>query len=114
MHLQQGIPQLYHDQMNVLGEHLWELWHDPEWNEALEEALACLEVMRKDTYNELSQSERELLHRALKTVTVKKQRKLTRKLLQQRPDWKEWEESEFKQLDQYHDQDTFREPEPRP
>ena len=34
--------------------------------------------------------------------------------MQQRPDWKEWEESEFKQLDQYHDQDTFGEPEPRP
>ena len=114
IHPQQGVPQLYHDQMNVLGEHLWELRHDPKWNEALEEALPCLEVMKKDTYHELSQSEKELLHRTLKTASVKKQRKLTRKLLQQRPDWKEWEESEFKQLDQYHDQETFGEPEPQP
>ena len=46
--------------------------------------------------------------------SVKKQWKLTRKLLQQRPDWNDWQESEYKQLDQYKDQDTFGEPEPRP
>ena len=43
--------------------------------------------------------------------SVKKQRKLTWKLLQQQPDWNDWQESEYKQLDQFKDQDTFGEPE---
>ena len=46
--------------------------------------------------------------------SVKKQRKLTQKLLQQQPDWNDWQESKYKQLDQYKDQNTFGEPEPRP
>ena len=73
MHLQHGVPQLYNDQMNAFGEHLCKLRYDPEWNEALEEALLCLEVMKKDTYNELSKAE---LHKTLKTASLRKQRKL--------------------------------------
>ena len=37
MHPQEGIPQLYHDQLNILGNHLWQLCYDPEWNTAVEE-----------------------------------------------------------------------------
>ena len=114
MHSQLGIPQLYQDQLNIIGEHLWDLRHDPEWQEAIEEALPCLEVMKADTYSDLSEEDKTALHKALQAKSVKKQRKLTRKLLKQRDDWHDWQESEYKQLDQYRDQDTFGEPEPRP
>ena len=114
MHPQMGIPQLYQDQLNVIGEHLWELRHDPEWHHQIEEAIPCLEVMKKDTYQDLSEEDKQALQKALLASSVKKQRKLTRRLLQQRPDWHDWQESEYKQLDQYSDQDTFGEPEPRP
>ena len=36
--------------------------------------------------------------------------KLTRKKLQQQPDWDEWNKSEFMQLDQYAAQNMFSEP----
>ena len=53
MHPQMGIPQFYQDQLNVIAEHLWDLRHDPEWQHEIEEALPCLEVMKKDTYQYL-------------------------------------------------------------
>ena len=114
MYPQLGIPQLYMDQLNIIGEHLWELRHDPEWQSDVEEALLCLEVMKKDTYQELSEEDKTTLHKVLQATSVKKQRKLTRWLLQQRQDWHNWKESKFKQLDQYKDQDTFGEPQPKP
>ena len=43
--------------------------------------------------------------------SVKKQWKLIWKLLQQYLDWDDWQESEFKQLDQYSDQNALGEPE---
>ena len=112
MHPRLGIPQLYTDQLNIIGEHLWD-HNDPEWQSDVQEALPCLEVMKKDTYQELSEEDKTALHKALQATSVKKQCKLTRWLLQQRPDWHDWKESEFKQLDQYKDQDTFGEPQPK-
>ena len=112
MHPQMGIPQLYQDQLNIIAEYLWELQHDPEWHHKIEEALPCLEVMKKDTYQDLSDEDKQALQKALMASLVKKQQKLTRKLLQQQLDWNNWQESKYKQLDQYKDQDTFGEPEP--
>ena len=121
MHPQLGIPQLYHDQLNIIGEHLWQLKNDPEWREDVEEALPILEVMKKDTLSELSSEDKAALENLIfkanavqKPISLKQQKKLTRRILKQLPDWDEWKQSEFKQLDQYHDQDTFGEPEPRP
>ena len=87
---------------------------NPEWHHETEEAIPCLEVMKKDTYQDLSEVDKQALQKALLASSVKKQRKVTHKLLQQRPDWHDWQESEYKQLDQYSDQDTFGKPEPRP
>ena len=113
MHPQMGIPQLYQDQLNIIGEHLWELRHDPEWHQEIEEAILCLELMKQNTYQDLSEEDKSALQKALMASSVKKQRKLTRKLLQQCQDWHDWhdwQELDFKQLDQYSDQDTFGEP----
>jgi len=127
MHSQHGIPQLYHDQLNVIGEHLWHLKHDPEFLEDAEEFLPLLEVLRTDPHL-VSKEEQTRLFKALKfseeeraefsnlfrVYSVKKQRKLTRELLKRREDWIDWETSEDKQLQQYFDQDTFGEPQGRP
>jgi hypothetical protein len=40
MHTQLGIPQLYHDQMNIIAEHLWDIAHDPKWSAKMKEELA--------------------------------------------------------------------------
>ncbi|GFH58496.1 hypothetical protein CTEN210_14972 [Chaetoceros tenuissimus] len=45
---------------------------------------------------------------------LKKQRKLTRKVLQELDTWEEWEAQEFKQLDDYDAQDTFGPPQDPP
>lgn len=42
--------------------------------------------------------------------SLKKQQKLTSQYLMKSSEWKEWEECEFKQLDDYQAQDTFEEP----
>jgi dUTP pyrophosphatase len=40
MHPQLGVPQLYHDQMNIIGEHLWDIAHDPLVQSKIREELA--------------------------------------------------------------------------
>ena len=84
MHPQLGVPQLYHDQLNVIGEHLWDLRYDPEWRKDIEEALPALEVITHDTYSELSSTNREELQSLFlraaavkKQTSLKQQRKLT-------------------------------------
>ena len=73
MHPQLGIPQLYHDQLNVIGEHLWQLKNDPEWHEDVEEAQPILEVMKNDTLSELSSEDKAALENLIfKARAVKK------------------------------------------
>ena len=61
MHPQLGVLQLYHDQLNVIGEQLWDLRYNPEWQKDIEEALPVLEVIQEDTYSELSNADKEEL-----------------------------------------------------
>ena len=39
IHPQLGTPQLYHDQMNIIAEHLWEISNNPEWNKEVDEQI---------------------------------------------------------------------------
>ena len=52
MHPQRGIPQLYHDQLNIICDHIWDLHYDPEWHAEAEEALPILEIIRKEGTND--------------------------------------------------------------
>jgi dUTP pyrophosphatase len=102
MHPQTGVPQLYFDQINHIGKHLFELRHDPDWmsDELREEA----PVIRR-------------MQRATGSIVPKSKRwgaKLTRKKLLKQSDWSDWEASETKQLDQYEKQKMFSEPCPLP
>ena len=48
--------------------------------------------------------------KALKPKSKQRAKKLTRRILKQQHDWHEWEQSEWKQLNQYEEQDTFGPP----
>ena len=39
MHPQLGIPQLYHDQLNIIGQHLWDIKNHPEWQQDVHQTI---------------------------------------------------------------------------
>ena len=119
MHPQLGVPQLYHDQMNIIGKHLWDIAHDPLWSTENDQEIAfpmtpkraskIVHLLRrklgKDNYWSLIKQ----LPKWYKLATIKKSRrsKLTRRFLIQQEDWPDWQKSEHKQLNQYEQQNTF-------
>jgi hypothetical protein len=125
MHPQYGVPQLYHDQWNLIGQHLWDIKNSPEWQKEVNEEIIL----------DIDQSKiLRLNHHAKKHFKKNKQwsflcdvpnwykiralkktpRKLTRRYLLKQPDWDDWKSSEHKQLNQYESQGTFSEPCPLP
>ena len=115
MQPQMGIPQVYMDQMNIIGQHLWEIQNDPAWAERVNNAMPAMEALNRDdvifTKNDRARMHHAGMHVKAAKVTGKK---LTRKRLKAQDDWNEWQASEWKQLDAYRDQDMFDQPEPRP
>ncbi len=113
---QMGLPQLYHDQMNIIGKHLWDIQNDAAWSERVNNAIPFLESVNRDTVVLTKEDRKSLINAGfpVRIHSVKTQRKLTRKILKQRQDWPDWQESEWKQLDQYRDQDMFGPLEPKP
>ena len=121
-HAETGLPQLFYDQMNVIGQHLYEFNHDPSHTEKYPSIVGLHGVNHTD----LSETDKNILNDLRNIIAHKidfnidstdlaKQRgKLSRKRLQQCSDWKDWEESECKQLDQYYEQDTLGDPETLP
>ena len=81
MQPQFGMPHLYHDEMNIVGKHLWEMRHRPEWTKSFDENIIspyilnnkgdvkkCYKyIARKDTNNTAS----------MKVAAVKCPKKLT-------------------------------------
>ena len=99
IHPQLGIPQLYHDQMNVIGQHLFDIKYidniEPDFTRAV------------DNITNISTTS---------IKAMKKRAKLTRgKLLKgvEGP-WEDWKQSEYKQWDQYKAQEMFGEPQHLP
>lgn len=111
MHPQFGVPNLYHDQMNIIAKHLWEMNHKPQWTKHFDEEVISPYV--------LAQDERKIKSKYSKHATLTKQgakmrinvtkapKKLTRRYLLRQDDWDDWKNSEFKQLDQYRAQNTL-------
>ena len=122
MHPQLGVPQLYHDQMNIIGKHLWDIAHDPSWQATIEEETifpatrASIARITKLTRQRLGKDKFWSLLSQLpswyKIAALKKARtkKLTRRFLIEQDDWSDWEASERKQLNQYEAQETFGRP----
>ena len=119
MHPQLGTPQMYHDQMNVVAEHLWEIRNSPEWQKRADEAIVY--APQATTHNKLLRLLNDPewhhirgLHVRFKIAALKKRKKLTRRYLKEQPDWSDWLASEAKQLNQYESQGTFGKPQELP
>ena len=115
MHPQFGVPHLHHDQMNLIASHLWELRHKPEWDIEATESIITPYVLNKDsTVKAKHKSKVKFLysHPTINQMSsnIKIPKKLTRRYLLQQDDWDQWQQSEFKQLDQYRSQGTLGEP----
>ena len=120
IHPQLGIPQMYHDQMNIIASHLWDIKNSPEWNKSTkEEIIYPLDDEKAKNINnmndkKLNKNQQWSMYKKMKpwykVGSIKKRKKLTRRWLRQQADWSDWKASEFKQLDQYKAQGTLLEP----
>ena len=93
MHPQDGVPIVFHDQLNIIAQHLSDI---------------------KQSISEKNAHHQTYLKHILPTInamkSAKKKQKLTRKILKQLQDWSDWLASEHNQLDQYEAQGMFSEP----
>jgi deoxyuridine 5'-triphosphate nucleotidohydrolase len=120
MHPQKGIPQLYHDQLNIIGQHLYDIKNDPEWQTEINEELVHdinPKIISKIDKLHIKPLKKNKLWHYLKNTqmshkinAITKRKKLTRRFLKQQPDWDDWKKSEAKQLNQYEAQETFGKP----
>ena len=95
MHPQTGVPQLYFNQLNHIGQHLFTLNHDMDW--LSEERYQAAVSASRATPSVLPKNKRRGL-------------KLTCKKLKMQDNWDDWQKFEHKQLDQYAAQKTFGTP----
>jgi hypothetical protein len=115
-----GIPQLYHDQLNIIEKHLESIKNSPEWSKAVnEEIVFPINDTTAANINKLSAKKlgknklwSQLYHlpEYYKIKALKTRKHLTRRFLQKQEDWNDWQASEHKQLNQYEAQKTFGEP----
>lgn len=115
LHPQEGIPQIYNDQLNVIAQHLWEMKYTP-MQQKDETSVTVRKVKLSDNSTAIItlQDLRKARNTVRKVETKKVPKKLTRRYLVTQTDWSEWRSSEAKQLQQYEDQGTFGDPEPYP
>ena len=107
LHHEKGIPMLYFDQLSTIAGHLQHIKmlqstnynNDKKLDKSSKETkryfLKMLNAMA--THGTL---------RSAKAILPKNKRssnKLTRRKLKNQPDWHDWQQSKFKQLDQYYD-----------
>ncbi len=117
-----GQPQLFHDQMTIVADHLHQLDNGPAWREDAKTMLdnqdqSTFATISKFLYNDSSKISDVKISTAnsLSTSkTIKQQNKLTRKSIEKRDDFNLFLASEKKQLDQYQAQDTFGKPQKLP
>ena len=82
MHPVPGVPQMYHEQLNVVACHLQDIKWDCQLQQQINGSGAILPSVAK----------------------------LNRHNLKQADDWTQWQAAKFKQLDQYEQQNTFGPP----
>ena len=77
-----GVPQLHHDQLNIIAKHLQQLGSD----------------ISRERFNNDNHDPTPVIN------------KLTRRKLKLQDDWRDWQSVEFEQLDMYENQTTFGPP----
>lgn len=102
------IPQLYHDQMNIIAHHLWDLNNDPQYSKNAHNNITAMEALHTNV-TPSNNSQKQSQHR-LACNSIKKAQCLTCKILQQGNNWYLWLQVEHQQLNQYHNQQMFGAP----
>ena len=98
IHPQEGIPQLYFDQLNIIAQHLQNIRKQSTSKPTVRQAANPLgnpSVPRPEPEP---------------PPDPDRGRFFKLKELKQRSDWSEWKQSKFKMLDQYHEQGMFSQP----
>ena len=115
LHLEQGIPMMYFDQLSTISKHLHNIKHDSILDST--STISKLNSSKRQTQRYLTKMLQAVrTHgtiKAAKAILPKNKRSstmLTRRKLKHLPEWDEWKNSEFKQLDQYNEQKMFGEP----
>ncbi|GFH45233.1 hypothetical protein CTEN210_01707 [Chaetoceros tenuissimus] len=117
IHPQTGLPTLYADQLQILGEHIEELktnsYYDPE-NTGHDDYVQKYGIDEDDEPDIAAPTIATL--KPILPKNKQKKNKLTRRKLQHLPpeEWEIWRQSEFKQMDQYQKQNMYGEPCPLP
>ena len=103
MHTEQGVPMLFFDQLATISSHL----HSIKYNQPNQRP----QPTTKPTTSSQSPSTPSIkVTKALQSILPKNKRKankLTRRKLKLQENWPLWLNSEWRQLDQYEDQQTF-------
>ena len=112
-----GIPMMYFDQLVYISKHLQQIKNGDE-HKTLNDQPAQMpqSSIIKHLYKACTCNHISTIH-ALQSILPKsklRSKRLTRRKLKSRDDWNQWNNSEFKQLQQYEDQDTFGQPCPLP
>ena len=118
IHEEEGIPMLYFDQLNMIAEHLHNIKYDrhdnnpshPPTTSTHKKAAVMVNMLKAYWEQGTLNGDKAQIPKAIISKGKQRGLRLTRKKLKKEDDWKHWNYSEFKQLDQYRDQDTFGEP----
>lgn len=122
MHPTEGTPMIYFDQIGTIGRHIHEMKQEDWWNretnlELYDDYLTKYsEALISDRDKAQSQLAKAMQLKGILPKSKCRKHKLTRRKLQRLPEdeWKIWEASEHKQLDQYEQQEMFGTPCPLP
>jgi dUTP pyrophosphatase len=118
MHEDDGLPLMYFDQLSTISKHLNNIKNDTNDSIHVHDINKNKDIQGPVLINMMKAYLKEGTVQAAKAAIPKpilpksKQRghKLTRRKLRKLDNWKEWQKSEWLQLQQYEDQDTFGPP----
>ena len=91
MYPQLGLPQLYHDQINIIGKHLWGIKNNPARQKKVNESIVqpdihTLKSLKKVVFMDVSWGELQIFHSGYIIAALKKRKRLTRRRLQLQDD----------------------------
>ena len=127
IHEDEGVPMLYFDQLSTIATHLNSIKYDlPNLcSNTIPTISSPLQQPTKSEHDNTTTTKLRRSPRLQKSIIAKTRsttkpgiipknrrigNRLTRKKLKLQDDWQDWKDSEWKQLDQYEDQDTFGPP----
>jgi dUTP pyrophosphatase len=118
MHEDDGLPLMYFDQLSTISKHLHNIKYDQndtiqadDVNRDKDVSGPILINMMKAYLSEGTiQAAKAAIPKAILPKSKQRGTKLTRRKLKKLDNWKEWQKSEWLQLEQYENQDTFGPP----